>query len=76
MSDVRIGYEGVSFRLPSRPIAGEHLRSFLLGSGRTDLELFLEMPGLEEDRVIEYDKTYDLRDGMRFYALPRRILAG
>lgn len=73
---VSVRIDGRSRDVEKRELTGRELRQLAGLPGAEDHDLFLEQPGLAEDRRLDDNDVVEIRDGMRFFSTPRAILMG
>ena len=72
--DVEI--DGHSHRVESPTITGRNLRVLAALAPAEPRDLYIEEPGVTEDKLVGDDDVVTLRQGMSFFTTPRMILAG
>lgn len=71
---VTLTIDGRNYRVAGGPVTGATLRELPSPPIGSDFDLVLM--GAEGDLLIREDEIVELRDGLEFFAVPRRILAG
>ncbi|PIR83898.1 hypothetical protein COU18_01945 [Candidatus Kaiserbacteria bacterium CG10_big_fil_rev_8_21_14_0_10_51_14] len=64
------------YHAPKTPMTGSELRALADPDIGPDRDLFLTVPGPEDDRKIGNDEAVDLKNGMHFYSAPTTINPG
>jgi len=73
---VTIRVNGQQLSVAGGAVTAGQLRS-LAGVPSADIiDLFLELPGLAEDRILDDSDVVEVEDGMSFFSVPRAIMAG
>ncbi len=73
---ISIRMDGRELAVSQRRISGAELRALGGLPGSDEKDLYLESPGISEDRLVSDNDVIDLHAGMTFFSLPRHILAG
>ncbi len=71
---VTLTIDGKKYRVARGPVTGASLRELPSPPIGSDFDLVLM--GAEGDLLIREDEIVELKDGLEFFAVPRRILAG
>jgi hypothetical protein len=73
---IAISIDRKPYKAPKTPMTGAELRALADPPIGSDRDLFLEVPGRGQDRLIQDAEPVDLKEGMHFYSAPKTVNPG
>ena len=73
---IPIQIDRAPYKASKTPMTGAEIRALAQPPIGGDRDLYLEVPGRGQDRLIGDTEAVDLREGMHFYSAPKTVNPG